>query len=323
MRVPLQWLNEFIDSGLSVKELAHRLTMAGLEVEAIEGGTAPGERATSPGESEDCVFEVNVTPNRPDCLSILGIAREVSAITGRPVKFPEHTVGGEDFGFEVEIKDEELCSRYAGRVIKDITIAASPESIRKRLQLCGVRPANNIVDITNYVLFELGQPLHAFDLNALKGKKIIVDKAPHGISIVTLDGSERKPTVGSLLIWDEERPVAVAGVMGGKETEVTESTKNIFLESAWFYPGSVRRTSKTLGLSSESSYRFERGVDIEMVEIALERAAFLMNRFAGGRVGKKIDVYPRRFVPCEIKVSAEKVNRILGTDMPASEMLDC
>jgi phenylalanyl-tRNA synthetase beta chain len=311
MHVPLSWLKEFIDIEISADEVAQKLTLAGLEVEAIDY------------LDDDYVFEVNVTPNRGDCLSILGIARELSAITGIPLKIPEHEIKAEeDYDFKIEIKDKELCNRYTGRVVKGVTIADSPDWIKTRLEKCGIRAINNIVDITNYVLLELGHPLHAFDLDTLMGNTIRVDVAGENQSIVTLDGVERKLPESALLIWDAERPVAVAGVMGGAETEVTESTKNIFLESAYFKPTSIRRTSKALGLKSESSYRFERGTDIEMLETALDRTAFLIEKIAGGKIGKKIDAYPKKFVPEPVTVRYEKVNRLLGTDIPHEDMLN-
>jgi phenylalanyl-tRNA synthetase beta chain len=311
MRVPLEWLKAFIDTDLTAGELAHRLTMAGLEVEAVEE------------VGDDHVLEVNVTPNRADCLSILGIAREVSALTGKPVALPEYGVEDEaESAFCIEISDEELCQRYAGRVITGLSIADSPGWLRARLEKCGIRAINNVVDITNYVLLELGHPLHAFDLDTLGGAMIRVGAAGMGNRITTLDGVERELPAEALLIWDAERPVAIAGVMGGAETEVTGSTLNVFLESAWFKPDSIRRTSRRLGLRSESSYRFERGTDIEMLGTALDRAAFLMKKLAGGRVQKKVDVYPLRFAPRRMAVKYDKVNRLLGTDLSRQEMTD-
>ncbi|MBI4822757.1 MAG: phenylalanine--tRNA ligase subunit beta [Nitrospirae bacterium] len=315
MLISLEWLKEFISLNIDPHEIAHILTMAGLEVEAIEAVDA------------DYVFEVNVTPNRPDCLSIHGIARELSAITGRPIMFPESDIKeSRRFGtvceFDIAIKDVLLCKRYAGRVIRDVTVSASPDWLKRRLEKCGLRHINNVVDITNYVLLELGHPLHAFDLDTLRGGIINVSIAHKGQSIVTLDGVQRKLPEESLLIWDKEMPVAIAGIMGGKDTEVTSSTKNIFLESAWFEPSSVRRTSKTLGLSSESSYRFERGADIEMIETALNRATFLISKLTGGQIQRKIDVYPERFIPKEIMVNCDKVNRVLGVEIPLHEMAE-
>ena len=312
MRVPIEWLKEFVEFSLSPEELALQLTMIGLEVESLEK------------VYDDTVLEVNVTPNRPDCLSILGIAREVSAMINSPLRFPEYGIHAESgpSSVAVVIADEDLCHRYAGRDIEEVAIGASPEWMKRRLEQCGMRPINNIVDITNYVLMEMGHPLHAFDRGKLKGGKIRVARSLPRSRVTTLDGSMRDIPDGSLLIWDAERPVAVAGVMGGAETEVGEHTKHIFLESAYFLPASVRRTSKSLGLKTESAYRFERGTDIEFLEKALDRAAFLMATLAGGRVSRKVDVYPKPFEPSKITVRFERVNKILGTSITRDGMLD-
>lgn len=310
MRVPVEWLKELVDFPISTGDLVLKLTMTGLEVEGAEKML------------DDTVLEVNVTPNRPDCLSILGIAREVSALLNVPLKFPECGIERETeaSAVAVEIVDEDLCHRYAGRDIKGVTIGDSPGWMKKRLEKCGMRPINNVVDITNYVLLEMGHPLHAFDMDTLKGRKIRVARSRPGGRMTTLDGSERFLPEEALLIWDGERPVAVAGVMGGADSEVKEKTKNIFLESAYFLPLSVRRTSKALGLKTESAYRFERGTDIELLEKALDRAASLMAVHAGGTISKKVDVYPRPFQPSRIEVRYGRVNRVLGTSIPEDEM---
>ena len=311
MRVPLEWLKEFVDYSISTGDLILKLTMIGLEVEGVER------------MEDDTVLEVNVTPNRPDCLSILGIAREVSALLSIPLNFPEYGIGAEGGPslVDVEISDEDLCHRYAGRDIKGVTIGDSPSWMKKRIEKCGMRPINNVVDITNYVLLEMGHPLHAFDMDTLRRSTIRVARAV-GSAITTLDGTERALPEDSLLIWDGERPVAVAGVMGGAETEVKEKTKNIFLESAYFLPSSIRRTSKALGLKTESAYRFERGTDINLLEKALDRAASLMAVHAGGKISRMVDVYPKPFQPCRIEVRYDRVNRVLGTSIPRDEMID-
>jgi len=310
MIVSYNWLDEFIKTGLSVQDMSHALTMAGLEIEGVEAA------------GDDFVFEVNVTPNRSDCLSVLGIARELSAITGKRLKLPAHKVkdsGGTDF--KLKILDPELCNRYAGRVVRGIKVGPSPGWMKERLEKCGIRSINNIVDITNYVLLEFGHPLHAFDLNTLKDRVIKVGVAGKGESITTLDGTKRKLPADALLIWDGKRPVAVAGVMGGAETEVSDSTTDIFIESAWFQPASVRKTSKSLGLSTEASYRFERGTDVLMLEAALDRTALLVSELAGGTVEAKVDAWPVKAKPIKIKVRYARINRLLGTDIPAREML--
>ncbi|MDA8085620.1 MAG: phenylalanine--tRNA ligase subunit beta, partial [Nitrospiraceae bacterium] len=315
MRVPFGWLQEFINPGISVEKTAHLLTMSGLEVEALET------------DGEDVVLVINVTPNRADCLSILGIARELSVLTGAPLKLPAPPAGeAGPAGITVEIRNTELCRRYAGRVIRNARTGPGPEWMAKRLEACGLRPINNIVDVTNYVLLELGHPLHAFDLNTLKGGRIVVDTADKVYrKIKTLDGVERKLPAGALVIADAEGPVALAGIMGGASTEVEESTRDIFLEAAWFEPRNIRKTARALGLSTESSYRFERGADIGIIPLALERASLLIEDLAGGpgtviRDGG-VDVYPVKYAPPTIEVRTSRVNRILGAEIEEDEML--
>lgn len=319
MRVPLEWLREFVDFKMSPEETAHILTMIGFEVEAIESVDG------------DYVFEVNVTPNRPDCLSILGIARELAAACKVSYYIPEHNVLAEmvALDFNVDIADIALCHRYAGRIIHNVKIAPSPEWMKKRLEKCGIRSINNVVDISNYVLLELGHPLHAFDLNMLKGDRIIVGtpnkiKGPGAkVKITTLDAIEREVPDDTLLIWDAEKPIAIAGVMGGEFSGVTEKTVDIFIESAYFEPASIRKTSKLLDLKTESSYRFERGSDIKILKKALDRASFLVKEIAGGEIHGKVDIYPKSYKPEEITISCGKINRILGINLKISEITDC
>jgi phenylalanyl-tRNA synthetase beta chain len=316
MRLPFEWLKELVPVTASAEKVAERLTMIGFEVEGVEQMDG------------DTVLEVNVTPNRPDCLSIIGLAREISAAFNIPLKMPLHDIKGDlrNPGFSVEILNPELCNRYAGRVIKNVIISVSPEWIQKRLEKCGIRSINNVVDITNYVLLEYGHPLHAFDADTIMGRKIRV-ATPDTVSggetkIKTLDGIEREIPGDSLLIWDSEDAIAIAGVMGGLETEVNDATKDIFLESAYFEPSSVRRTSKRLNLASESSYRFERGTDIEFLEKALNRAALLIHELAGGVFHEIVDAYPVKYKPGSIQVQYKKINRILGTELKKEEMLE-
>lgn len=319
MRVPFEWLKEFIEIPASAAEVAHRLTMVGLEVEDMEHIDG------------DVVLEVNVTPNRPDCLSIIGMARELSAIYKTELKFPEHLMAAEasELDFNVDILDIDLCRRYAGRVVKNLKIAPSPYWLLKRLEKCGIRSINNVVDITNYVLLEFGHPLHAFDLNTIKGNHIRVGTSNKirgkgaAIRITTLDGVERAIPEDSLLIWDSEVPIAIAGVMGGLESEVSYSTTDIFIESAYFDPVSVRKTSKALGLKTESSYRFERGTDIKMLKKALDRAALLMKVVANCEIYGKIDIYSKRYILKEINMRYEKVNEMLGLRLSKEEIVNC
>jgi phenylalanyl-tRNA synthetase beta chain len=318
MRVPYTWLKEFIDFSVPPNDVSEKLTMIGLEVEGAES------------VENDIIYEVNVTPNRPDCLSIIGIARELSAILKVLLKIPPYEIRGSQpqSEYSVDILNPDLCNRYTGRVITGVRISDSPEWIRKRLEQCGIRAINNIVDITNYVLLEFGHPLHAFDADLLAGKKVKVG-TPDTISgqlqqtrMQTLDGTDREIPHDSLLIWDAEKPIAVAGVMGGLNTEVTDRTKNIFLESAFFDPVSIRKTSKRLCLSSESSYRFERGTDIEFLEKALDRAARLMQEVAGGIVQAIIDEYPVKYVSEPITVRQERINTVLGTGLTDTGMTE-
>jgi phenylalanyl-tRNA synthetase beta chain len=268
----------------------------------------------------DVVIEVGVTPNRPDCLSVIGIAREVAAILGKRVNHPDYAVSEEGEDIErlvsVEIIDSEGCPRYSCRVITGITIAPSPEWLKTRLEASGIRSINNVVDVTNLVLLELGQPLHAFDYDLIEGRKIIVRPAKEGESIGTLDGIERTLTREDLLICDAQKPVAIAGVMGAANTEISGLTRNILLESAYFNPVMVRRTSRRANLRSESSYRFERGVDPNGVVRALDRASELIRRLSGGRVARgKIDVYPNPIMPKELSLSTGRVNSVLGAEI--------
>jgi phenylalanyl-tRNA synthetase beta chain len=310
MLVSFNWIKEFIDTGLSAEETAHALTMAGLEVEGFDKK-----------DDGDYVLEVNVTPNRPDCLSVLGIARELHAITGKTLKPPPHAIINEaPTQFNIEIQDKDLCARYTGRVVKGLKVAESPDWLKTLLERSGIRAVNNVVDVTNYVLLELGHPLHAFDLDTLEGGTIKVAVAGKDQKIITIDGVDRKLPDDALLIWDGKRPVAVAGVMGGIDTEVRNSTKNILIESAWFKPQSVRRTSKALGLRTESSYRFERGTDILGLETALDRTALLVSQLTGGTVEFKIDVFPAKFSPKPITMRYEKISRLLGVEIPHDEV---
>jgi phenylalanyl-tRNA synthetase beta chain len=312
MRVPYEWLKEFVDITATPEEVAERLTMIGLEVEGAES------------VKDDTVFEVNVTPNRPDCLSIIGIARELSAAFKTPLKLPPHEIKDKQpvSDFSIEILSPELCNRYAGRLIKDVKISGSPEWVKTRLEKCGIRAINNIVDITNYVLLEFGHPLHAFDADTIEGKKVKIGTAGTKNKIVTLDGVERELHEDALLIWDSIKPIAIAGVMGGLETEVSDKTKHIFLESAYFEPFSIRRTSKKLNLASESSYRFERGTDIEFLVKALNSAALMIKEIAGGVIHEIIDTYPVKYVPEPVEVGSKRINNILGTNLSNVDMLE-
>ena len=274
----------------------------------------------------DVIFEVGITPNRPDCLSVIGVAREVAALTGNTVKHPPSkiTEEGEEINniAKVELLDPEKCPRYSCRVIKNVKIGPSPPWLKRRLEASDIRSINNVVDITNFVLLEFGQPLHAFDYDLLEDNKIVVRAAENGETITTLDNIERKLTDSDLLICDGKRPIALAGVMGGANTEVSEITTNVLLESAYFDPTTVRRTSKSTGLRSESSYRFERGIDPNGVTNALNRAAELIRELGGGEIAKGlIDEYPLTIEPAEVKISLDHANKFLGTNINSDELI--
>lgn len=276
---------------------------------------------------KDTLFEIGLTPNRADCLSAVGIAREIAAKLGLQVRYPDSAVieGGEPVGsvIGVVIEAADLCPRYAARYISGCKISPSPEWLVKRLNAIGIRSINNVVDITNLVMMELGQPLHAFDCDRLAGKRIVVRRAGEGEPFTTLDGQQRALDSEDLVICDAERPVALAGVMGGLNSEIENSTTCILLESACFKPAAVRKTSKRLGLHTESSHRFERGIDIGGVARALDRAAALIVELSGGTMaGGALDVYPGKREPVSIPFRPERANSLIGIDLAREEILD-
>ena len=287
---------------------------------------APGTPLSSVLGPPETVLEVEVTWNRPDCLSVIGIAREVAALFGLPLRIPEVSLPESDTWVEeladVVIEDPDLCPRYTGRVLTDVKLGPSPAWMQKRLALCGVRAINNVVDITNYVMLECGQPLHAFDHELLGGHKIIVRRVRPGERMNTLDNIERKITPEMLVIADAGRPVALAGVMGGAGSEIRENTVNVLLESACFHPPNIRSTSSSLGLSTESSYRFERGVDIMQVEWAGRRAAALMVEHAGATSTKGvIDVFPGKPAERTIVCRYQRVRDLTGVDIGDGQIM--
>jgi len=277
--------------------------------------------------NEDYVIDLAITPNRPDALSMIGIAREVAAITGSKLKLPEFELkeigdSCSDFA-KIEIKNPDGCPRYAAKVIRNIKLAPSPKWIADRLVAAGIRPINNIVDITNYVLMELGQPLHAFDYNQISDATIIVRDSEPNEKFITLDEKERELPEQTVLICDKERAVAIGGIMGGLNSEVTDKTTTILLESAYFNPTRISRSSKKLGLSTEASQRFERGTDPNGVIFAANRAAYLMQKIAGGEIlSGTIDNYPNQIKKKKIKVRVERINKVLGTNLSEKEIVD-
>ncbi|MCS7228677.1 MAG: phenylalanine--tRNA ligase subunit beta [Candidatus Kryptonium sp.] len=274
---------------------------------------------------DDVVYDISITPNRPDCLSHIGIARELAVAFGLKLKKPEIKIIESnrkitDFA-SVEIIDSVNCPRYAARVVFNVKVEPSPKWLQNYLQSVGLRPINNIVDITNFVLYEIGHPLHAFDYDKLAGHKIIVKCANEGETFITLDGKARTLRKDTLMICDAEKPVAIAGVMGGANTEITSETKNVLIESAYFNPISIRRTSKYLGLSTDASYRFERGADPEAVIWAVNRAAQLMAEIAGGEVLQGIiDVYPVKIETKIVTLRFARLNSVLGVDVHKNEV---
>jgi phenylalanyl-tRNA synthetase beta chain len=269
---------------------------------------------------KDTVFELGLTPNRADCLSVIGVAREIAAKLGKKLRYdhPSISDGGADINSvaSVEIIDPDLCPRYTARYVSGCTIAPSPQWLVNRLKAVGQRSINNVVDITNYVLMEYGHPLHAFDFRELAGGKIIVKRAAEGEKFKTLDGQERQLTSSDLTIRDAERAVALAGIMGGENSEIADDTSNILLESAYFNPSAIRLTSKRLGLHTESSHRFERGADINIVTTALDRAASLIAELAGGTVAKGvIDAFPAPQPERKIRFRLSRVAEIIGIDL--------
>lgn len=426
MKVSLNWLKDFIDIEMSAEELAHLLTMSGLEVEGLEArglsldgiivsrivsidkhpnadrlsictvdtgtqeerivcgapnimvgslvplalpktrlpgglvikksrirgeqsmgmllaedemeltddhsglmilpaGLAPGTSLTQAVPLKDYTLEISLTPNRPDCASVMGIAREIAALTGRSLRFPEIDLPESEPPIReltsVTIDDPEGCPRYAAGIIRNCELGPSPFWLRYRLFQSGIRSISNVVDVTNYVMLELGQPLHAFDYDRLRENRIVVRRAEPEEDFTTLDGNRHQLHPDHLVICDGKGPVALAGIMGGGNSEIVEDSRNVLIESACFEPRTIRRGSKKLGLSTEASYRFERGTDIEGVVFALRRALMLMNRLSGGNIASGIiDQYPRPYQKKLIDFRVEKANKLLGTSTSEQEM---
>jgi phenylalanyl-tRNA synthetase beta chain len=314
MKFTLNWLKEAVDIGLPPQGLAETLTMAGLETESV---TAIGE---AEGGQQDWLFEIAVTPNRGDCLGIAGIAREVAALTGVKLKKPALSPATKDARIRkrvsISIEDAQLCPRYSARIVDGIKIAPSPAWLRHRLESCGIRAINNVVDVTNYVMLETGQPLHAFDLERLNVPSIVVKAAGAPTKFTTLDGVERELRAGDLLICAGAAPIALAGLMGGMDSEVRSSTVSVLLESAHFAPAAIRRTAKRLGLHSEASHRFERGVDPEGTIAALNRAVHLLGQVAAGKAeAGVVDCYPGKVKSPTIALREAQIERLLGLAM--------
>ena len=312
MKISLNWLSDYIKIERSTEEIAEILSDLGLPCERIKH------------LDDDVVIDVEITSNRGDCLSYIGIARELAAVTEKKLKIP--AVELDELGREagefasVEIIEPDLCCRYTARTIEGVKVGPSPDWMKKRLEAVGLRSVNNVVDATNYAMMETGQPPHAFDYAKIAEGKIIVRRAVAGERIVSIDGTQCELAPNMLIIADGQGPVAIAGVMGGLDTEVSGATTTILLEDAYFEPISVRRVSRRLGLPSEAAFRFERTVDIEAIDWASMRTAQLITQVAGGKVAKGVvDIYPKRNAKKQVMLRLRRLNKILGIEVPDKE----
>ncbi|MFC2049258.1 phenylalanine--tRNA ligase subunit beta, partial [Chlamydiota bacterium] len=310
MKVPLAWLKEYLPTAHSVEQIADTLTAIGLEFEGAHDG----------------VMEIALTPNLIHCAHIRGIARELAAVTGETLCLPKYASieNARELvqkHVSVSVENTASCPRYTCRLITGVKIAPSPSWLKERIEQCGMRSVNNVVDITNLVLLELGHPLHAFDFDKLEGKQIVVRNARKGETLVTLDGKKHYPTEETLLICDAKKPVAIAGIMGSLESEVSDTTTAVLLESAYFEPSQVRRSSKRMEIRSEASYHFERGCDPNGPLEALERATAWICEIAGGTALQgHLDVKAKEFAPPLVKCRLSRINQVLGTRLAMSEV---
>jgi phenylalanyl-tRNA synthetase beta chain len=311
MFISYEWLKDFVDVELAPLELRDRLTMVGLAIDAVES------------HGSDTVLDVEVPSNRPDCLSHVGIGREIAVIECKHLRLPDgRPTQIKASSSLVEIKDPDLCPRYAARLVRGVKIGPSPDWLAKRLETIGQRPINNVADITNYVLHELGQPLHAFDFEKLGGHRIVVRRAAPGEKLKTLDGVERTLSSDMLVIADAEKPVALAGIMGGEESEISAQTRDVLIESAYFNPQSVRQTARQLGMDTEASRRFERGADCEGVVRAQQCCVELICEIAGGVATEDaIDVYPRPLPERVISLNPERVPALTSLTVKPDEIV--
>ena len=313
MKILYNWLKEHVDTSATPAELKERLSMAGLAVDAIED-TPAGP-----------LLDLDLTTNRADCLGHYGIAREVAALDRTRPKPPsaklKESAATVAQATRVDIQCPDLCGRFTARVVRGVRVGPSPDWLQQRLTALGHTPINNIVDATNYVMFELGHPLHAFDMDTLAEQRIVVRRPRTSESIRTLDDVDRALSTDMCLVCDAQRPVGIGGVMGGAATEISAFTKNVLLECAWFDPISIRRTSKALGLRTEASIRFERGMDPEMAELASRRCAELILQIAGGELlAGVVDVYPRKPQAEKIELTRKELLRVMGADVPDRDL---
>ena len=315
MKVVYSWLKDFVDVTAPPQELASRLALSGTNIGSVETGP------------HGTVIDAEVSSNRPDCLGHYGIAREVAAIYKLPLKHaapkpPESTTKASD-AVQVEIQAPELCGRFTARVIRNVKIQPSPKWLKDRLEASGVASISNVVDISNYVMLELGHALHTFDYDKVRDRKIVVRRAKPNEKMRTLDGVERQFDPGICMISDGDgsRPVGIGGIMGGAETEISFSTKNVLIECAWFEPVAIRRAARFLKLHTEASTRFGRGADPEMAELASRRCAELILQLAGGELlASVVDVYPGKREPKKIRVTRAEILRVMGADVPDKEI---
>ena len=310
MKIVLPWLSEIVRVPDDPEAVAREISLRGFEVASVEGGALP-------------VIDFEITANRPDCLSHVGLAREASVIWGAPLEAPAVAAidPGPSEALDVRLEDAGLCPRYCAQVF-EVRPGASPDWLAARLDAAGVRPINNIVDVTNYVMLEIGQPMHAFDLERVAGRTLVIRRARPNETLTTLDGVNRTLDPEMLVIADAERASAIGGVMGGRDSEIGSTTKLIALESACFHPPSVRRTSKRLGLKTEAAIRFERGSDIAAPPFGIARAAALFAQIGAGRpLGGLIDRYPTPRTSIELPLRASRIRRVLGQDVPAADVV--
>ena len=307
MKILYSWIKEYIALDVPPHQLGRDLTDVGFPLEKIEPS------------SDDAVLEIDITSNRGDCLCHFGLAREAAALYDKPLHLPDcrrPEAGEAEIDWRIRIADKDLCRRYCALILTGVRIGPSPAWLQNRLLALGQRPINNIVDITNYVLLELGHPLHAFDLDRLQGHSIIVRRARPGEMVTTLDNVRRPLDPSMLVIADESKPVALAGVMGGEESEISASTSRVLLESAHFHPGNIRQTAKALGISTEASYRFERTADIENAPLALGRCARLILEVAGGKVASPwMDAYPGKKSAHRIFLRPNHIRGVAGAEI--------
>jgi len=315
MKVVYNWLKDFVDVTATPQELASRLALSGTNIAGVENG------------AHGAVIDAEVSSNRPDCLGHLGIAREVAAIFKLPLKHvspkPAESAAKAGDAINVEIQSPELCGRFTARVIRNVKIQPSPKWLRDRLEASGVASISNVVDISNYVMLELGHPLHTFDYDKVRDHKIVVRKAKPAEKMRTLDGTERQFDSNICMISDGDgsRPIGIGGIMGGAETEISFSTKNVLIECAWFEPVAIRRAARFLKLHTEASTRFGRGADPEMAEVASRRAAELILQLAGGELlAGVVDAYPGRRAAKKIRVTRAEILRVMGADVPDKQV---